>query len=110
MWKLSCLISCSQSGPLGGALAGDGRQGSTRPAARLDQIAPISCERNMDKLIVLGFLIAATSLEAIGDAIVRVGLGQSTFALRCLLFVAGATFLFGYGLSLNLAPVEFSRV
>jgi small multidrug resistance family-3 protein len=64
----------------------------------------------MDKLIVLGFLIAATSLEAIGDAIVRVGLGQSTFTLRCLLFVAGATFLFGYGLSLNLAPVEFSRV
>jgi small multidrug resistance family-3 protein len=72
--------------------------------------APIFCERNMDKLIVLGFLIAATTLEAIGDAIVRVGLGQSSFTLRCLLFVVGATFLFGYGLSLNLAPVEFSRV
>jgi hypothetical protein len=30
MRKPSCLISCSQLGPLGGALAGDGKQGSIR--------------------------------------------------------------------------------
>jgi small multidrug resistance family-3 protein len=29
---------------------------------------------------------------------------------RCLLFVAGAILLFGYGLSVNLAPVDFGRV
>jgi hypothetical protein len=28
----SCLISCSQPGPLGGALAGDGRHGSINPS------------------------------------------------------------------------------
>jgi hypothetical protein len=27
----SCLISCTQSGPLGGRSAGDGRQGSMKP-------------------------------------------------------------------------------
>jgi small multidrug resistance family-3 protein len=30
--------------------------------------------------------------------------------VRSLLFVAGAILLFGYGLSVNLAPVDFSRV
>jgi small multidrug resistance family-3 protein len=29
---------------------------------------------------------------------------------RALMFLAGAVFLFGYGLSLNLAPAEFGRV
>jgi small multidrug resistance family-3 protein len=29
---------------------------------------------------------------------------------RAAFFAVGAAFLFGYGLSLNLAPVEFSRV
>ena len=64
----------------------------------------------MDKLIVLGFLIVATTLEAAGDAIVRMGIAQNSWAPRALLFAAGAILLFGYGLSLNLAPVEFGRV
>lgn len=64
----------------------------------------------MDKLIILGFLIAATSLEATGDAIVRMGIAENAWAPRALLFVSGAILLFGYGLSLNLAPVEFGRV
>jgi hypothetical protein len=38
MRKPSCLISCSQSGPDGGALAGDGRHGSMKPAAQ-----PLRC-------------------------------------------------------------------
>ena len=38
MRKPSCLISCSQSGPAGGALAGDGKQGSMKPIAR-----PLRC-------------------------------------------------------------------
>jgi hypothetical protein len=32
--KPSCLISWSQSAPAGGVSAGDGRQGSMKPAAR----------------------------------------------------------------------------
>jgi hypothetical protein len=61
-------------------------------------------------LIVLGFLIVATLLEATGDAIVRMGIAQNAWVPRCLLFLAGAVLLFGYGLSVNLAPVEFRRV
>lgn len=64
----------------------------------------------MSKFVVLGFLIAATTLEASGDAIVRMGLHENNLVSRGLLFLAGAVLLFGYGLSLNLAPLEFGRV
>ena len=64
----------------------------------------------MNKLVVFGFLIAATTLEVSGDALIRMGLGQSAWQARCGLFLAGGALLFGYGLSLNLAPVEFGRV
>jgi hypothetical protein len=64
----------------------------------------------MAKLIIIGFLIAASALEAGGNAIVRMGLNQQTPGLRALLFLAGAALLFGYGLMLNLAPLEFGRV
>jgi hypothetical protein len=56
------------------------------------------------------FLIAASSLEAFGDAVVRMGIGQAAWLPRAGFFAAGALLLFGYGLSLNLAPIEFSRV
>jgi hypothetical protein len=64
----------------------------------------------VEKLTILGFLIVATTMEASGDAIVRMGLNQPALGLRALLFLAGAALLFGYGLMLNLAPLEFSRV
>ena len=64
----------------------------------------------MDKIIVLAFLFTATSLEAIGNAVVRMGIFQIDWMPRCLLFGTGAILLFSYGLSLNLAPVEFGRV
>ena len=63
----------------------------------------------MDFRIFL-FLIAATSLETVGDAIVRIGIGQTAWLPRGALFIAGAALLFGYGVCLNLAPIEFSRV
>lgn len=63
----------------------------------------------MDIRIFL-FLILATTLETFGDAIVRIGLGQTAWLPRGGLFLAGAILLFGYGFSLNLAPVEFNRV
>ena len=56
------------------------------------------------------FLIIATSLETFGDAIVRIGMGQAAWLPRSALFLAGAVLLFGYGVSLNLAPIEFNRV
>ena len=63
----------------------------------------------MDLRIFL-FLIVATLLETFGDAVVRVGIGQAAWPQRIALFLGGAVLLFSYGLSLNLAPVEFSRV
>ena len=64
----------------------------------------------MDKLVSFGFIVIATVLESSGDAVVRIGLQQHTGAIRALLFLAGAVLLFGYGLMLNLAPLEFGRV
>jgi hypothetical protein len=64
----------------------------------------------MEKLPILGFLVAATVMEAGGDAIVRMGLNQQATGWRAPLFLAGAALLFGYGLMLNLAPLEFGRV
>ena len=64
----------------------------------------------MDKLIVFAFLVLATTLEATGDAIIRMGLGPNALPVRIGMFAAGGALLFGYGLSLNLAPIEFHRV
>src|SRR5580693_2710469 len=58
----------------------------------------------------LPFLILATCLEAFGDAVVRLGLYNHAGLIRAGLFAAGAMLLFGYGLMLNLAPLEFGRV
>jgi hypothetical protein len=62
-----------------------------------------------NKLVILLFLIAATTLEVSGDAIVRTGLARAG-AVRAGLFGIGAVMLFGYGLLLNLAPLPFERV
>jgi hypothetical protein len=61
-------------------------------------------------LRIFAFLIVATALETVGDAIVRLGIGETPWGPRSGLFLAGAFLLFGYGFSLNLAPIEFSRV
>lgn len=63
----------------------------------------------MDNLIVLAFLIVATILEASGDAIIRLGLHSEALLPRVELFLLGTALLFGYGLALNLAPLEFGR-
>jgi small multidrug resistance family-3 protein len=60
--------------------------------------------------VVLALLLAATTLEAGGDAVVRLGLQAATPAARLLLMLAGAAILFGYGLTLNLAPLDFGRL
>ena len=64
----------------------------------------------MEKLAAFGFILVATVLESSGDAIVRMGLQQHTGLIRVMVFLAGAVLLFGYGVMLNLAPLEFGRV
>ncbi|HXS14102.1 MAG TPA: hypothetical protein VN734_15485 [Acidobacteriaceae bacterium] len=56
------------------------------------------------------FVLAATILEATGDAIVRIALHQNSMPTRVGLYFAGALLLTLYGTSLNLAPVEFAQV
>ena len=60
----------------------------------------------------LAFVLAATVLEACGDAVVRMALHQhsSTTWARVSLFLLGGLLLTLYGTSLNLAPVEFAAV
>ena len=59
---------------------------------------------------IILFLIFATTFETLGDAIVRMGIGQPGLIQRGGLFLVGGLLLFGYGFSLNLAPIEFDRV
>ncbi|HZK91319.1 MAG TPA: hypothetical protein VFC56_14335 [Stellaceae bacterium] len=61
-------------------------------------------------LLIWVCLIAATTLEASGDAFVRSGLFARAGWLRVVVLLAGATLLFGYGVMLNLAPQPFERV
>lgn len=56
------------------------------------------------------FVLAATLLEATGDAVIRIALGQKGAFLRVALFALGGALLTAYGTSLNLAPVEFATV
>lgn len=64
----------------------------------------------LTKLLVVGLLIVATSLEVTGDALVRIGLGRDVVAVKGAYFLAGAILLFGYGFALNTAPLEFHKV
>jgi small multidrug resistance family-3 protein len=64
----------------------------------------------LNKFALFGLLVLATALEASGDAVVRLGLGQQALIPRLLLFAAGAAILFAYGYALNSAPLDFGRV
>jgi len=61
-------------------------------------------------LVVWGFLIAATTFEASGDALVRIGIFERIGAARVGIMAIGSVLLFGYGVMLNLAPLPFERV
>ena len=57
------------------------------------------------------FLLVATTLEVLGDAVVRKAIQEPhQLPLRIGLAGLGGLLLLGYGTALNLAPVEFSRV
>jgi hypothetical protein len=59
---------------------------------------------------LLVLLLIATTLEASGDAIVRMAIYNHTGPVRIGLFLVGAALLLGYGSALNLAPLDFGRV
>ena len=63
----------------------------------------------LQSLLAVGFLLVATTLEVSGDAVVRIAIYNQVGIARLGLALAGAALLFGYGFSLNLAPVEFRR-
>ena len=56
------------------------------------------------------FLLVATTLEACGDAVVRVAIYEHAGFYRFGLFFAGGLLLLGYGSFVNLAPLEFGQV
>ena len=58
----------------------------------------------------LVFLVIATTLEVSGDAVIRKGMYGHAGAVRAGLLLAGAALVFGYGVFLNLAPLEFGQV
>jgi hypothetical protein len=64
----------------------------------------------MTHVLVLAFLVGATTLEASGDAIVRIGLFSHAGVIRALVLLGGGALLLGYGVMLNLAPQPFERV
>jgi hypothetical protein len=55
-------------------------------------------------------LLIATTLEVVGDAVVRVGIYNSAGLSRLALLCVGALILLGYGSFLYTAPVDFGRV
>lgn len=56
------------------------------------------------------FLIVATTLEVSGDALIRKTIYEYTGPARIGYGFIGMMLLFGYGVFLNLAPVEFGKV
>ena len=56
---------------------------------------------------VLLFIVAATIFEAVGDAVMRMGLHYHVMPGRLALFATATVLLALYGAFLNLAPVEF---
>ena len=64
----------------------------------------------MRSLLPLALLVLATTLETGGDALIRVGLKPHAVPARALLMLAGAVTLSLYGLTLNLAPLDWGRL
>ncbi|OYV29715.1 MAG: hypothetical protein B7Z81_14905 [Acidocella sp. 20-61-6] len=60
--------------------------------------------------MILIILVLAATLEAGGDALVRMGLHTPSLASKLSFMAAGAAVLFIYGVSVNLPSWDFGRV
>jgi small multidrug resistance family-3 protein len=67
----------------------------------------ITVVQNIHPLV---FLLIATTLEVTGDSLVRKAIYEHAGLARIALVLTGAALLLGYGVSLNLAPLEFRQV
>ena len=64
----------------------------------------------MQHLITFSLLVLATTFEVTGDAIIRIGLRPNPIPIRIMLMLGGGAILYGYGLTLNLAPLDWGRL
>lgn len=64
----------------------------------------------LNALAAFAILVAATTLESFGDAVIRIGLFNRSGVTQAAVLLGGSVLLFGYGALLNLAPVPFERV
>jgi small multidrug resistance family-3 protein len=67
-------------------------------------------DENLSDMRAVAFILIATVLEVSGDAVVRMGIYNHAGMTRLGLMLAGAAFLFGYGFSVNLAPLYFGQL
>ena len=77
------------------------------PGAGMQRHLIIQRTATVEKVIVLSLLLVATTLEAGGDAVVRIGLHQPATGARIPLLLLGGVMLFCYGVVLNQAPFDF---
>ena len=64
----------------------------------------------MQSLTTVLLLTVAACLEVGGDAVVRLGLKSGGEPWRSALLAGGAAVLFGYGIFVNSAPLDFGRL
>lgn len=64
----------------------------------------------MSRTAAILILLVAATLEAVGDAIIRVGLHSTTILHRYAMFAIAAVVLFGYGWSVNAPPWDFGKL
>jgi drug/metabolite transporter superfamily protein YnfA len=92
-------------------MANDHSSGSPFPlASSIQRSLIIQGTITVERVAVLSLLLVATTLEAGGDAVVRVGLHQHVIGIRALLLLLGGKMLFCYGVVLNQAPFDFGRL
>ncbi|HEY1943944.1 MAG TPA: hypothetical protein VGH40_17675 [Roseiarcus sp.] len=61
-------------------------------------------------LAPIALLVLATTFEASGDAIIRIGLRTHSVQVRIGLMLAGMIVLYCYGLVVNLGPLDWGRL